>query len=159
MINIGGYDPRDLLYGHYLDFRIYWSWRKDKSKTAACNGAECCLCLEEQGNNLPPVVQAGACDVIEPACLHFVIERDDQSFFDYDHPAIVARDFWQNCSYQYFIPEDSAPELDDYLRDNKHKRSLDIRVTRSGKMKFDELYIDGKPWCEFLRAQPPKPAN
>ncbi len=37
-VAIAGYDPRDLLQGHYLRYRLQWP------ALGACDGATCCLC-------------------------------------------------------------------------------------------------------------------
>ena len=42
-VAIAGYDPRDLLQGHYLRYRLQWP------ADGACDGATCCLCLQVSG--------------------------------------------------------------------------------------------------------------
>jgi uncharacterized membrane-anchored protein len=58
-VAVAGYDPRDLLQGHYLRYRLQWP------ADGACDGATCCLYLQTSGAHTK--VQCGvtdtACDV------------------------------------------------------------------------------------------------
>jgi hypothetical protein len=42
-VAIAGYDPRDLLQGHYMRYRLQWP------AGGACDGPRCCLCLRTSG--------------------------------------------------------------------------------------------------------------
>ena len=57
-VAIAGYDPRDLLQGHYLRYRLQWP------ADGACDGATCCLCLQTAGvhTKVECGVAAAACE-------------------------------------------------------------------------------------------------
>src|SRR5215475_15431191 len=57
-VAIAGYDPRDLLQGHYLRYRLQWP------ADGACDGTTCCLCLQTSGvhTNFQCRVPDAACD-------------------------------------------------------------------------------------------------
>ena len=56
-VAIAGYDPRDLLQGHYLRYRLQWPGE------GACNDATCCLCLRTSGAHTKV-----ECGVADAAC-------------------------------------------------------------------------------------------
>jgi hypothetical protein len=56
-VAIAGYDPRDLLQGHYLRYRLQWP------ADGECDGATCCLCLQTSG-----VHTKVACGVVDKTC-------------------------------------------------------------------------------------------
>ena len=60
-VAIGGYDPRDLIRGHYLQYRV--RWKKDPISSEACTDrdGDCYLCLRrlpgDTGSRPEPLVQ------------------------------------------------------------------------------------------------------
>ena len=50
-VAIGGYDPRDLIRGHYLQYRV--RWKKDPNSTEACTDrdGDCYLCLRRESGD------------------------------------------------------------------------------------------------------------
>ncbi|HMI90667.1 MAG TPA: GDYXXLXY domain-containing protein [Polyangiales bacterium] len=96
---IGGYDPRDLLKGHYLQFRLR---ARDLPTREACdgsNGQTCCLCLMRTGRNDPVELTRATCATATDQCDGALAER------------------YLSTSLRYYIPELEAPSLDQQLAD------------------------------------------
>lgn len=121
---ITGYDPRDLLRGHYLVYRIDWGERPVDSECA-----DCCLCLDrvegEQRVTRIECQEARSCD----AWLR-VGEIDDLQ--------------------RYYIPEDAPRQLEAAVMAGRGE--LVLSFSRRGGLVIKDLLIDGKPWRDALRA-------
>ncbi len=125
-IPIEGYDPRDLLKGHYLRFRFRFQTAENANSEEKCNGPACCLCLSKNsdGTRKYPSAIKMECEPAR-ACDAFVLPRPVEG-------------------EKYFIPELEATRLEDLLRTGK--ASLTVTIGRSGEMSFRDLLIDGKDW-------------
>ena len=86
-VAIAGYDPRDLLQGHYLRYRLQWP------AEGACDGATCCLCLQTSGAHTKVV-----CGVADAAC-----------------DAQLSRQMVEQ-GREFFIQEDAGPALEQAIR-------------------------------------------
>lgn len=117
---VEGYDPRDLLSGHYLQFRI--KYKTDVHCEANYRPASLCV---------SPVEQLTLTD--KPTdCDHWISGRCEGSRF-------------QDKLNRYYIPQDRAKELESKLRVGK--ASVKIAVGK-GNAVIKELLIDGRPWSE-----------
>lgn len=117
---ISGYDPRDLLSGHYLTYQVDYgvSPMCPEASSASRDGY---VCLTSKSFSYD-----------EPTdCLTFIRGTCRYTRFD----AGVEK---------FYIPEDRAVELDRDVRD--HKASIVLSVTGSGVAQVKELLIDGKSW-------------
>lgn len=126
---ISGYDPRDLLHGHYLRYRF----DLDLTQPApSCGGDQqpepgCCLCLT--GPKDDPIVQQ--------------IDCDDREVCDgWLHSAELAPPL------RYFVPEDAALDLEQALR--VHATALQVTTTPAGTAAIGELTLEGRPWREIV---------
>src|SRR5262245_27558709 len=72
-VAIAGYDPRDLLQGHYLRYRLQWP------ADGACDGPSCCLCLQTSGVHTK--VQCGVADTACEALLSRQMVDQRREFF------------------------------------------------------------------------------
>jgi uncharacterized membrane-anchored protein len=96
-VAIAGYDPRDLLQGHYLRYRLQWP------ADGACDGAPCCLCLRTSGAHTK--VECGVTDTACDAQLnHQMVEQ----------------------GREFFIPEDTGPALEQAIRRGQATIALNI---------------------------------
>lgn len=96
VIPVEGYDPRDLLRGHYIRFRYQW---KVEGEESLCDAGACLLCLSRDGNEVTAHVHprdaAPRCDsLVDPKASNI-------------GPRFTAR---------IFVSEASAPQLDAALR-------------------------------------------
>lgn len=157
LIGIEGYDPRDLLSGHFLRYRYAFNWdgadecgdqgREDASgwpswrppgrsairESAAT--ASCCVCLTRRGEGLKePSARLVSCE--EAVSCDGSLRAADVT-----------------GPQKYFVPEDRAMELDRALRGREAALVLSIRRDSAPAVK--ELYLDGKPWREALGSGEP----
>jgi uncharacterized membrane-anchored protein len=119
-VDITGYDPRDLLHGHYLQYRYAWDWQ----------GEHGCICLTRRGGL--PAIPSGrqvACDAVE-GCDAWLSGAE----------VVPPR--------RYFIPEEKASQLEEAFRN--HRAQVDLSVRSSGQASVGELYLDGRPWREVV---------
>lgn len=139
-VSIEGYDPRDLLHGHYLNFTYDWNFRDEQA--ASCGyDQKCCLCLSEAeaGSNIDPVATMVGCRSPEARqCRAKIIGEKGWNRFVTDNQ-------------QYFVPEEHALALEKKLTEGQHDFKMEIAVPHSGGTAIiRKLYIDQKPIEEFL---------
>lgn len=147
-VAIEGYDPRDLLHGHFLQYRYAFNWQGADTcgAAAASSGAHgvdfgCCVCLTRND-------QSGASSAGPP--------KETPSARQVQCPDAPSSscDAWLQYSEvapprQYFIPEDKAKALDMAFR--TLPAEVDLEVRQSGEASVGELYLDGAPWRERVR--------
>lgn len=140
--DIEPYDPRDLLYGHYLRFRIKWNF-DPAMKTPQCTGRECCLCVGEGADN-PPVYVANCLPPEQrgPKCVHQIKGKGWATQKNFD--AGINR---------YYVDEKLALPLEKLFRDKEENFSLGFSLPPSGKAAVETLYIGGMPLESYIREQ------
>jgi uncharacterized membrane-anchored protein len=138
-IPIQGFDPRDLLKGHYLRFRL----------------------------DLDRIVTRGSCPKDEECCLCLTLDESDKTQAQrLDCPAAFGRSHGKCGAVlreevargfsQYFIPEDRAQELDRILRggrgggmgadkEKEPRMAVEIVVDKQGGAVLKGLLLDGQP--------------
>ena len=135
-VAIEGYDPRDLLRGHYLQYRFKFDWYGEST----CGGVErgipldldpgCCVCFssEVDANTLAQARQVACSDV-------------------------AGCDGWLSSSalrppFRYFVPERQAANLEEALR-GRHA-ALNVTCGPGGEPAIGDLYLDGRPWRDVI---------
>jgi GDYXXLXY protein len=98
-VAVAGYDPRDLLQGHYLRYRLQWP------ADGACDGATCCLCLQTSG-----VHTKVACSVVDRTC-----------------GAQLSRPMVEQ-GREFFIQEDAGPALEQAIRRGQGTIALNVTL-------------------------------
>jgi GDYXXLXY motif protein len=132
VVPIKGYDPRDLLHGHYLQYSFDFDWQGESTCGTSQPGkavdldTSCCVCLS-----------AGA-----------TVARARQVRCDQ-----VANCAWLSGSalappLRYFVPERQAAELEQALRE-RHA-AVSLTCGPDGQPAIGDLYVDGRPWRELL---------
>jgi len=96
-VAIAGYDPRDLLQGHYLRYRLHWPAGE------ACDGPTCCLCLQTSG-----VHTRIQCGVADAAC-----------------DAQLSRQMVDQAR-EFFIQEGAGPALEQAIRRGQGAMALNV---------------------------------
>lgn len=124
--DIGGYDPRDLLRGRYLRFRIEEQWGEPREATAETME---CACLERTGDETAPILHAASCSFARARCDSFVV-RDELQKLD-----------------RFYIPEARAGDLEKRLQDAAARDAAQILVAidRHGTPVIVDLLVDGTP--------------
>lgn len=136
-VRIAGYDPRDLLHGHYLQYRFDWNWADGQPDAAACAGQECCLCLS--GPDTDPRAALAACgQETGGACR-----------------ALLKGHSWGDGGFdigfnRYYIPEKHAPALEDVLRGEEKIVRMGLSLRPGNRAVIQGLYIGDSPLNEYL---------
>lgn len=138
-VKMTGYDPRDLLRGHYLNFRYDWTMLDAASSEHCTTDKPCCLCLTRTGEQgyTDPLARYTACEAdlgAAPRCESRILGGNPQG------------------QQIYYVPEKYALRLEKLLRAGSHDFKMEIAVPRSGgPAKIRGLYVDQKPLAEFLK--------
>lgn len=144
-IRITGYDPRDLLYGHYLTYRYDWNWKENLRPAVT---GEYCLCLNGDGPREP--VTSGV------SCQNSGIEKICKSVVKaWNHYGVWSLNP-EESSERFYIPERHAAHLDRLLRDPAHTLHVEIMAHKDGSAALRDLYIDGVRLETYLRNLPLK---
>lgn len=127
VFEIGGYDPRDLLRGHYLQFRLEVG---EVPVREPCDDAtrECCLCLSRREPGPVPFAERATCETARLVCdgaLHTRYLREP---------------------HRYYVPEAEAQELERRLIEATGRRAAHVvlAIARDGEAHVRELRLDGK---------------
>lgn len=102
---IEGFDPRDLLRGRYLQFRL----RVEESPALeACSGPDCCLCLTLRGRETPPLTARAHCTTARRECIAVLPTR------------------YVEESLRYYVPELEAQTLEQQLIDAMEHQAAQV---------------------------------
>jgi hypothetical protein len=127
VFEIRGYDPRDLLRGHYLQFRLDVG---EPPVREACDARDprCCVCLSRGAPDVPPLVERMTCATARLVC----------------DGALQAR--YLDDPHRYYVPEAKARVLERRLIDAAGRRAAHVvlAVARDGEAHVRELRIDGE---------------
>lgn len=126
VLPIEGFDPRDLLSGHYLLYRVDYAVEKG----CGTQDEEASVCLRPMRSIYPQGSLPADCEL-------FIRGRCDNNG---DFLADIER---------FYIPEEYAQSLEDKVRDRKGE--LVLSVDRQGNVAIRNLLIDGKPWKEAVQ--------
>lgn len=128
-----GYDPRDLLAGHYLQYRVEYGGQLE------CQGhTERCVCLHKVGAHF--AAQASLdCNAAFDSCEHVLRGK------------CVGSQFIAGIE-RYYFPEQFTKEL----RTVPDDATIKLRLSKDGKGVVTGFYITGKPLTDWLKEQPPQ---
>lgn len=132
VLPILGYDPRDILKGHYLTYTV------DYGRGNICRGQgeerDIYLCLGEKEGETRII--SGPREQYARGCRGIIKGRcgKDERF----HAGIE----------KFFIPENRALELDKLVRGKKG--SLVLKVDQDGNAVISDLLIEGTPWKDYM---------
>jgi hypothetical protein len=135
-VAIEGYDPRDLLRGHFLQYRFRFDWQGESTCGRLAGGfpesidPNCCVCLSsEVDSNMLAQARQVSCGQVSMC------------------------DGWLTGAsvvppLRYFVPERQALDLEDTLRGRE--AALTVTCGPSGQPAIGDLYLDGQPWREVI---------
>lgn len=155
-IAIDGYDPRDLLKGHYI--RFIYDWPQGTVNPYKNNSYlrtnQVCVCFS--GDPLSPDVRFDLCKGKSPAGQRCDAGVRVSGWGD-------GRGFQPDESLRnYFVAEEHAYTLEKMLREGKHKFSVGIVPQPDGGAVLKMMYVDGITLDEYLRSHlivRPEPAR
>lgn len=119
ILPISGYDPRDLLSGHYLIYRI--DYGVDGICSASLDQQIGYVCLEPKMFSYS--TPQGCSKLIRGVCKSGQFEAGIE---------------------KYYVPEDKASDLEVQIRANK--ASIVLSVTHSGQAQVKDLLVNGQSW-------------
>lgn len=128
VLPIKGFDPRDLLSGHYLIYTVDYGVENLCQEVEENQTLEVCL-------KPTSALRAAAmqCDLyIQGTC---------------------QRNRFKTGIERFYIPEAQAKPLDQALRNEKG--ALQVNVDTQGKAQIETLLIEGQLWQEWLKEQKP----
>jgi len=132
---VQGYDPRDLLRGHYLRFNLRYNWTNEK---AGCeSGVDCCLCLSDISQQTPEVKKTN-CEVAKNQCDGYMRSEFERSL------------------NRYYIPEDYALQAEQILRDAgaENNAFLSVSISNTGEPQITDMIIRGESLSELIKKLP-----
>jgi hypothetical protein len=133
-VKISAYDPRDLLYGHYLTYR--YDWNADGRVQTPAPADEGCLCLNSSGNGInDPKARGVSCSVPTGNICESVITA----------PAMREK---------YMIPEHNAERLESLFRTGNHDFRIELMAHNNQSVSVRGLYVDDVALEDYLRAMP-----
>ena len=143
MLTVEGYDPRDLLRGHYINFRYKWDFDEIKtSHFVSLNKdyfkQDIYLCISK-GSKVYPILLSSIdeCDFKIIGNL-----RNPDGKGQYDFTLGIEK---------YYVPEKYSKLLEDELRSKKSQ--IKLAVNSQGRAVIMQLYIEGVPWQEIARLE------
>lgn len=128
-LEITGYDPRDLLSGHYLEYRVQYG-EKGECKRVAQQAPNLCMCFDK---NVPAKASwLGVCTYLPQDCHLFIKGQCKSGQFK----AGIER---------FYFPERYTKDLS-IVPD---RARIKVRMAEGRAQVFD-LLIDGLPWRKAL---------
>lgn len=125
-LNIVGFDPRDLLSGHYLTYRV--QYLKDGKRICSSSDKEKLYCFDNM-SAVDTQAEFPKCKyVVKAKCEHLRFKLGIERFY---------------------IPEEYSVELDKVVRDQKGK--IIISVNTNGDAQVSNLLINNMDWKEYLK--------
>jgi uncharacterized membrane-anchored protein len=133
-VAITGYDPRDLVRGHYLLFRLKWKPASSLDEQCPSTSENCYLCLERQGGDTSARPEPTMRRVYP-----YQTKQCDSAF-----PAATEENL-----HKYFIPEDKGAVLERAIREKE--ASLVLAVSATGEVVIKDLLLNDEPWTQAIK--------
>jgi uncharacterized membrane-anchored protein len=151
ILPIRGYDPRDLIHGHYLQFQIAWPWAQQDAFSCDTQDPEVCrVCLQAQNDQMPyqtvislvPAEQSSSCTA----------SLDGISYAYQDTKSATPNHMLslRHVPHRFFVDENHGPALDDIFRENPNIFSILIKI-HNNRMSLEQLLIDGMDYRDYLK--------
>ncbi len=126
---IEGYDPRDLLQGRYLQFRLSLD-EEHALEREACAGAteDCCWCLSSVPGQPAARAETATCSTARTQCAGAL-------------PLSAA-----TTPFRFYVPEAQAPDMERALGEARltHRAFAVFAIDPSGEARVSELMLNGK---------------
>lgn len=144
-VPIRGYDPRDLLRGHYIRFQYDWPTTGPTTRAAP---AQWRVCFRHTGQTV--AIEALALTPLPADCR--AVARQLAG-----HDGLLL-DYQGHGRGQFYLDEAEARPLERLLADPDHKLSVRVIITASGRMTPLDILVDGRPYRQVLAAMTETPA-
>lgn len=127
---IEGFDPRDLLRGQYLRFRLRLVEDQPLETCSAMDPHSCCLCLDRQGDaTAVPQMRRATCATARAQCAGALSLRD------------------AGREQRYYVPEARTRELEDKVQGAVRRSAayVELSIHRGSRPQIRRIIIDGEP--------------
>ncbi len=126
--DVDGYDPRDLLRGHYIQFRLDLHEDSEAGECGDDEGELCCLCLQKTLEAQPPTVYRRRCEDAKYQC-----------------DGVLKTQYLKTLT-RFYIPEQDAATLEAKFREAAQRKQarLWVAIDREGKPQIESLRLDGE---------------
>lgn len=162
-VPVTGFDPRDLLKGHYITYRFRWNMDPEKSlayfREHGNNYSRLnyrqddCLCLTDTsgiGESYPVKCSEKnkSCKNIVKGVFRFLKShshtKNNASFDD-----LKSSDFEFRLGIEkYYVPEEHATKIEGLLREAEG--SIKFRINHQKRAVLEDFFLDRKPWRSFI---------
>jgi uncharacterized membrane-anchored protein len=139
ILPISGFDPRNILAGHYLIFRIDYGLGDDTACSDWENDSKAYVCMnkdvdkpDEYHSSLTTYTTEA--DILADRCTAIIKGKCEKGRFT----ANIEK---------FYIPEENARSLDRAVRNRQGK--IVLSVTKGGSVAVKDLLIDGKSWRKY----------
>ena len=122
---VRGYDPRDLLLGHYITYAYDWD------VLAQCESGDCVYCIGEIPTPGERVIVRRIETAQSEECRDRILDKKE------------------SLPTRYYIPEHEGATLERAIRE--HRASVKLSIDSGGHAVVRELLLDGKPWRQIAR--------
>jgi hypothetical protein len=127
---IEGFDPRDLLRGRYIRFRLRFVEDQPLEMCSAMDPHGCCLCLDRQGDaTAVPRMRRATCATARAPCEGTLSLRD------------------ADREQRYYVPETRAREFEDKVQGAVRRGTayVELSIHRGSRPQIRRIIIDGEP--------------
>jgi uncharacterized membrane-anchored protein len=132
-LDIVGFDPRDLLSGHYLTYRVKYLKNSGSICSYKENGKKKFYCFDN--------MESSDKSKHPPNCKYLI-------------EGICERSRFKVGIERFYIPEEFSVELDRVVRDQKGK--IIVSVNTKGDTQVSNLLINNIDWKKYLKENPKK---
>lgn len=140
-LEVTGYDPRDLLAGHYLTYTVNYGPAADCPLEGVSETTAMCICLVENlDSKLHEANWSGPCDVRPEECPVFIEGRCNYGRFTAD----IER---------FYFPETFQTQLAVVPQQS----SITVALTSEGKGLVTGFAVDGVDVLDYANSRPPTP--
>lgn len=126
--DVDGYDPRDLLRGHFIQFRLDLHEESPNEECGDNDGDRCCLCLDKTNEGQPPLVRRISCESAQSQC-----------------DGLLQTRYLKELT-RYYIPEQDAAKLETKFREAAARKQarLWVAIDKTGRPQIESLRLDGE---------------
>ncbi|MCB9989822.1 MAG: GDYXXLXY domain-containing protein [Rhodospirillales bacterium] len=143
-IRMTGYDPRDLLYGHYLRFR--YDWNMGETRDVKGKGPYCmCLTQADETFRNPAAIPTQCRQAVQASCASVIkVQKHGRNYSL--NPT--------ESSEKYFIPEEKAKQIDRLFRKAELPFYMEIMAHEDNSVAVRGIYVEDQTLEEYLRTHP-----
>lgn len=134
LLPVEGYDPRNLVYGHYVLARF--KWPQTEAESPGCTGPDCCLCLGAENM------------IAQPFTLRYASRMDCALIPSATCTGHIAlkNTLWDQ-GFKIYLAQEDGPVAEKYLRDPAYANRITVQtfIDTKGRLTLGDLHVDGVP--------------